>query len=65
MLGEDFLAYLTLALGGALVVGNALALIKPKRGDVGEALEAPLRRTLFQITVGGIASIWAIATILS
>lgn len=64
MLGEDFLAYLTLAIGAALVVGNGLALLKPRDVD-GSAVRAPLGRSLIQISVGGFASIWAIATILS
>lgn len=29
LLGDDLLAYLVLALGGALVVGNVLALVRP------------------------------------
>ena len=66
MLGDNFLAYLTLAIGAALVVGNSLALLRPQpNGPDGEIVKAPLGRSLIQITVGGLASIWAVATILS
>ena len=63
MLGDNFLAYLTLALGAALALGNALALLRPRPGPDGELVRAPLGRSLIQITVGGLASIWALATI--
>ena len=66
MLGDDFLAYLTLAIGGALVVGNGLALLRPQAsGPDGEAVKAPLGRSMIQITIGGVAAIWALATILN
>lgn len=66
MLGDNFLAYLTLAIGAALVAGNALALFRPRaEGPDGELIRAPLGRALIQITIGGLASIWAIATILT
>ena len=65
MLGDNFLAYLTLAIGGALVAGNALALLRPQQGDDGEPVKAPLGRSMIQIVIGGLASIWAVATIVS
>ena len=66
MLGDNFLAYLTLAIGAALVVGNGLALVRPRPdGPDGEGVRAPLGRSLIQIAVGGFASIWALATILA
>lgn len=66
MLGDDFLAYLTLAIGAALVVGNALALLRPRAdGPEGEVIKAPLGRSMIQITIGGIAAVWALATILN
>ena len=65
MLGDNFLAYLTLALGAALVAGNAVALLKPRTTEDGTVVRAPVGRSLIQITVGGLASIWALATIVS
>ncbi len=66
MLGDDFLAYLTLAIGGALVVGNALALLRPRTdGPDGEVIKAPFGRSMIQITIGGVAAVWALATILT
>ena len=42
LLGDDLLAYLVLALGGALAVGNGLALVRPPRQAKPELL---IRRT--------------------
>jgi hypothetical protein len=64
--GPDLLRYLVLALGGALLVGNVLALVRPpERPKSGELEEAPIARTVVMATLGGIAALWAIATILS
>lgn len=64
--GPDLLRYLVLALGGALVVGNVLALVRPpERPQEGELDRAPVARTVTMALVGGIAVLWAIATILS
>jgi hypothetical protein len=66
VLGDNFLAYLTLAIGGALVVGNTLALLRPQTdGPDGEVVRAPLGRSMIQITIGGVAAIWALATIIT
>lgn len=65
-LGDDILAWLVLALGGALAVGNLLALVRPPTAARGETdLErAPLVRTLGMGLVGLVAAIWAIASLL-
>ena len=64
--GPDLLVYLVLALGGALVVGNVLALVRPpERPTEGELDKAPVARSVVMAVVGGIAAIWAIATLLS
>ena len=66
-LGKDLLAWLVLALGGALLVGNVLAVVRPpetKRMD--EDLEkAPPARSLGMALVGLVAAIWALASLLS
>ena len=65
-LGPDLLPFLVLAMGGAMLVGNALALIRPRdeaRDD--ELARAPLGRSLIMVIVGLLATIWAIATLTS
>ena len=66
LLGDDTLVYLVLALGGALVVGNVLALVRPP-ADVkdGELSKAPAARSIVMALVGLVASIWAIASLIS
>jgi hypothetical protein len=64
--GPDLLRYLVLALGGALLVGNVLALVRPpERPQEGELDKAPVARTVAMASVGGIAVLWAVATILT
>ncbi len=66
-LGPDLLPLLVLALGGAMLVGNALAVARPRseaRGD-DELARAPLGRSLVMAVVGLVATIWAIATLTS
>ena len=63
--GPDLLRYLVLALGGALLVGTVLALVRtPERPKEGELDRAPVVRTVVMASVGGIAVLWAVATIL-
>jgi len=64
-LGEDILAWLLLAIGGALAVGNVLALVRPQR-DPGEGdLERPpLARSVVMIVIGAIAAIWGLASLI-
>ena len=65
-LGENLLGYLVLALGGALAVGNILALIKPppsSRTD-GDLAKAPLWRSVLMISIGGLAAMWALASLI-
>lgn len=65
-LGEDLLPFLLLAIGGALVVGNGLALLRPPaRSREGDLSEAPLGRSVLMMVVGLVAAIWALATLLT
>ncbi|MGH9276966.1 MAG: hypothetical protein ACRD12_02495 [Acidimicrobiales bacterium] len=65
-LGEDLLAWLVLAVGGALAVGNALALVRPPaKAREGELPRAPVGRSLVMLIVGLLASIWALASLLA
>lgn len=64
-LGDDLLPWLTLAIGGALAVGTALALFRPRQEvPDGELARPPLLRSLIQITIGTVVSVWAIASLL-
>ena len=65
-LGNDLLAYLVLALGGALVVGNGLALVRPPaQAAKGDLRRAPIARTVVMIVVGLVATVWSLASLLS
>lgn len=66
-LGEDLLAWLTLAFGGALFVGNLLAIIKPpeKQLDDTNLERAPVMRSAIFAGIGFIAALWALASLVS
>ena len=65
-LGDDLLAYLVLAIGGALVVGNGLAIVRPPaRPQEGDLDRAPVGRSLTMLVIGLVAAIWALASLLS
>ena len=65
-LGDDLLAYLVLALGGALAVGNVMALVRPNpEPKDGDLARAPVGRTLVMALAGAIAAIWALASLLT
>jgi hypothetical protein len=66
VLGDDLLAYLLLAFGGALFVGNLLAVLKPPPpGDDGEVVRAPLARSLVMAGLGLVAALWGLASLVS
>ena len=64
-LGKNLLAWLVLALGGALAFGNIMAVVRPpqnKRND--EDLErAPVARSMGMAVVGLVAAVWALASL--
>ena len=63
-LGKNLLAWLLLALGGALAVGNGLALLRPPPTErEGELRRAPLGRSLLMGGLGLVAAVWALATL--
>lgn len=64
-LGEDIVAYLVLAFGGALFVGNLLALLRPPPQRDGEAVRAPVARSLIMATVGLVGAVWALASLVA
>lgn len=66
-LGEDLLAWLVMAFGGALFVGNLLALVKPpvKQLDDSNLERAPVLRSVVYAGIGLVAAIWALASLIS
>lgn len=63
-LGEDLLTYLLLALGGALFVGNLLAIVRPPATTRdGELERAPVARSLMMAGVGFLAFVWALVSL--
>lgn len=65
-LGEDLLAWLVLALGAALCVGNVLALVRPPANRrEGELERAPVGRSLVMALIGLVAAVWALGSLIS
>lgn len=75
-LGEDFWPWMILAFGGAMVVGNLLALLRPPADavdstggrsstDDGDRPRPPLTRSVVLIIVGLAATTWGIASLLA
>lgn len=66
-LGEDLLAWLVLALGGALFVGNVVALVRPPEVQRDEAnlTRAPVGRSVVMALVGFVAALWALGSLIS
>lgn len=65
-LGDDLLAWLVLALGGALFAGNFLALVKPPpQKQEGDLAKAPIARSVFMGMIGLVAAVWALASLVS
>ncbi|MGD9793459.1 MAG: hypothetical protein AB7V43_08245 [Acidimicrobiia bacterium] len=65
-LGDNLLPLLLLAMGGALAVGNILAVVRPpSRQRDGDLPRAPIARSLFMAAIGLLAAVWAIASMLN
>ena len=66
-LGDDLLAWLVLALGGALLVGNVAAIIHPpeRPREEGALERAPVTRSVVMAAVGFVAAVWALASLVS
>jgi hypothetical protein len=63
-LGEDLLAYLVLAIGGAMAVGSILAIVRPpEQVKDGDLPAAPVARSIAFAVVGAIGAIWALASL--
>lgn len=65
-LGEDLLAWLVLALGGAMAAGSLMALVRPPESPRdGDLTTAPLARSVVMIVVGAVAAVWALASLVA
>ena len=65
-LGEDLLAWLALALGGALFAGNLLAVLRPPaQAEEGHLERAPVARSLVFAGLGFVVAAWALATLVA
>ncbi len=65
LLGDDLLQYLVLAMGGALLVGNVLALVKPPaQAKEGELATAPKGRSIVMALIGLVATVWALGSLI-
>jgi hypothetical protein len=64
-LGDDLLAWLVLALGGALFVGNLMALVKPPPPKEGDLAKAPVGRSVLMGLIGLIAAVWSLASLIN
>ena len=66
LLGDDLLEWILLALGGALLVGNVLALVRPPTDRrEGELERAPVARSIGYALIGAVAAIWALASLVA
>ena len=65
-LGEDLLAWMVIALGGAMFAGNVAALIRPpkQRRDANDLTKAPVVRSVVMAIIGAIAALWALVSLL-
>jgi hypothetical protein len=65
LLGDDLLPLLVLAIGGAMLLGNVMAIVRPpKERKEGELERAPIARSLGMAALGFVAAIWALASLL-
>ena len=66
-LGENLIIYLILALGGALAFGNFFAIVKPPQKDrsEGDLEKAPVVRSVIMGSIGLVAALWAIASLIT
>lgn len=64
--GRELLDLLVLAFGAALLVGNVAALVRPPdQRDEGDLERPPIGRTLAMASVGALAALWALASLVA
>jgi hypothetical protein len=71
LLGEDFLPWMVLAFGAAVVVGNLVALVRPpapepdRPATTGSRARPAYGRAAVMIVIGLIAAVWGAASLLA
>jgi len=65
LLGKDFIVWMLLALGGALFVGNLMALVRPPvaHRSEGDLQQAPRARSIAMGAVGLVVAVAALAAL--
>ena len=64
-LGDDLIVWLLLALGGAMLVGNVAALLRPPGKARPDALPtAPRGRSIAFVVLGAVVTVWALASLI-
>jgi hypothetical protein len=66
-LGDKLIVWLLLALGGALCVGNVLALVRPPAApkDDGDLTQAPRGRSIVMAAIGFVVAALALASLIA
>ncbi|HJR25355.1 MAG TPA: hypothetical protein VJ804_07775 [Acidimicrobiales bacterium] len=65
-LGQDLLAYLVLAIGGAMAVGSIAAMVRPPQDRrAGDLEQAPVGRSLAFAAIGLVGAVWALASLIA
>lgn len=66
LLGDNLLPLLVLAFGGAMAVGNVLAVLRPPDHpkNAGDLPRAPAGRAMTFAAIGALAALWAIASLI-
>lgn len=67
LLGDDLLVWILLAMGGALLAGNVMALVRPPEAprDEGDLERAPRGRSIGMALIGLVVFVAALAALLS
>lgn len=66
-LGKDLIVWLLLALGGALFVGNVMALVRPPESPHGDndLARAPRSRSIAMAAIGFVVAVAALAALVT
>lgn len=67
LLGDDLLVWILLAMGGALIAGNVMALVRPPAAprDEGDLEQAPRGRSIVMAAIGLIVFVAALAALVN